>query len=293
MRSGSHILPAKVRNNLDSDPAGAMSHVETALHEVGSLDELSARATQAGRLDPRVKLVATLAYVAVVASFGRLELGRLVPLVALFILAVPLCDLPWRPLLLRLAVASPFALGIAAFEPFLDRRPAFSLVGIQVTAGEIAFVVILTKFALSLGAALLLVATTGFDTVCTALGRLGAPRVVVGQLSLTYRYLFVLGGEASRMVRAHAMRAPDLKRPSARTAGTLLGHLLVRALDRADRIYRAMLARGFQGRFPVRRPWRLRRTDLVFVLCTLVLLLAVRLVDLTALVGLTASGALR
>lgn len=269
-----------------------MSHVETALHHVGTLDELSARDTAAVRLDPRGKLAVTIAFVAVVASFGRLDLGRLIPLVALFMLAVPLCDVPWRLLLVRLAVASPFALGIAALEPFLDRRPALSLAGVQVTTGEIAFVVILTKFALSLGAALLLVATTGFDTVCAALGRVGAPRVVVAQLSLTYRYLFVLGGEASRMVRAHAMRAPGLKRPSLRTAGTLLGHLLVRALDRAERIHRAMLARGFNGRFPARRPWRLRGSDVAFVSCALLLLSTVRLVDVIALVGLTASGAL-
>ncbi len=270
-----------------------MSHVETALHHVGTLDELSTRETAAGRLDPRCKLAGTIAFVAAVASFGRLELDRLVPLVALFLLLVPLCDVPWRVLLLRLAAASPFALGVAAFEPFLDRRPALSLAGVPITAGEIAFVVILTKFALSLGAALLLVATTGFDTVCAALGRLGAPRVVVAQLSLTYRYLFVLGGEAGRTLRAHAMRAPTLRRPTARTAGTLLGHLLVRALDRAERIHRAMLARGFDGRFPARRPWRLRRADLAFVLCLVFLLMAVRLVHVTALVGVTAAGALR
>lgn len=270
-----------------------MSHVETALRRVSTLDELSTRDTPAARLDPRAKLAIAVAFVAVVASFGRLELGRLVPLVALFLVAVPLCDVPWRPLLLRLAVASPFALGIAAFEPFLDRRPAFPLAGVQITAGEVALAVILAKFALSLGAALLLVATTGFDAVCAALGRLGAPRVVVAQLSLTYRYLFVLGGEAGRMARAHAMRAPALGRPTARTAGALLGHLLVRALDRAERVHRAMLARGFDGRFPARRPWRLRGADLAFVLCALLVLSAVRLVDVTALVGLTASGALR
>jgi len=270
-----------------------MSHVETALHYVGTLDELSTRDTAAARLDPRCKLVATITFVAVVASFGRLELGRLIPLVAVLLLVVPLCDLPWRPLLLRLALASPFALGIAAFEPFLDRRTAFALASAQITAGEVAFAVIMTKFVLSLGAALLLVATTGFDTVCAALGRLGAPRVVVAQLSLTYRYLFVLGAEAGRMVRAHAMRAPALRRPTARTAGTMIGHLLVRALDRAERIHRAMLARGFNGRFLARRRWQLRGADLAFLFCVLVLLLVVRLVDVTALAGLTASGALR
>jgi cobalt/nickel transport system permease protein len=269
-----------------------MSHVETALRHVGTLDELSARDTAATRLDPRCKLACAVAFVVVVASFGRLELARLVPLVALFLLAGSLSDVAWRPLLVRLAVASPFALGVAAFEPFLDRRPVLSLAGVHITAGEIALAVVLAKFALSLGVALLLVATTGFDTICAALGRLGAPRVVVAQLSLTYRYLFVLGGEASRMVRAHGLRAPGLKRPAVRTAGTLIGHLLVRALERAERIHRAMLARGFAGRFPARRPWRLRAADLLFVLCVAAVLSVTRLVDVAGWVGLTAAGAL-
>lgn len=270
-----------------------MSPVETALRHVGTLDDLAARDTAAGRLDARAKLLATVAFVAVVASFGRLELGRLVPLVAAFLVLVPLSDVPWRVLLARLAVASPFAAGVAALEPFLDRRPALSLAGVQITAGEVAFAVILTKFALSLGAALLLVATTGFDGVCAALGRLGVPRVVVAQLSLTYRYLFALGGEAGRMVTAHALRAPALRRPTARTAGTLLGHLLVRALDRAERIHRAMLARGFDGRFPTRRRGRLRGADLAFLVAVALLVAAARLVDVSALAGLAAAGALR
>jgi cobalt/nickel transport system permease protein len=268
-------------------------HIETALHEVGRLDDLATRDTAAVRLDPRAKLVATLAFVAVVASFGRLEPVRLVPLAAAFLVAVPLCDVPWRPLLVRLALASPFALGVAVFEPFLDRAPALAVSGLSVSRGEVAFLVILAKFGLSLGAALLLVATTGFDAVCAALGKLGVPRVFVAQLSLTYRYLFVLGDEASRMVRAHNLRAPGLRRPTARTFATLLGHLLVRAMDRAERIHRAMQARGFDGRLPVRRAWTFRAADALFVTAAVLFLVGVRLVDVSALVGLSVSGALR
>jgi len=270
-----------------------MGGIENALHRLGSLDELARRDTPATRLDPRAKVVVTVAFVAVVVSFGRLDLARLAPLAALALVIVPLGDVPWRPLLFRLALASPFALGVAAFEPFLDRAPAIVLGGVAVSRGEVAFLVIFAKFALSLGAALLLVATTGFDAVCSALGRLGVPRVMVGQLSLTYRYLFVLGDEAGRMVRAHDLRAPGLRRPAVRTAGTLLGQLLVRAMARSERIHAAMLARGFAGRLPARRPWRLHRADVVFTCLTLSVLVTFRLVDIPDLVGAALGGALR
>jgi len=270
-----------------------MGHIESSLARLGRLDEMAARDTPASRLDPRAKVAATLAFVVVVASFGRLDLGRLAPLAVFPLVLAPLGDVPWRPVLARLALASPFALGIAAFEPFLDRAPVATLGAVTLSRGELAAMVILAKFALSLCAALLLVATTGFDAVCLALAKLGAPRVVVAQLSLTYRYLFVLGEEAGRMVRAHGLRAPDAPRPTLRRAGSLLGHLLLRATTRAERIHTAMRARGFDGRLPMRRRWSFGRLDALFVGAVLLLLFAARAFDLPGLVDAALSGALR
>jgi len=271
----------------------ATSRIETALGRMGSLEELAARDTPAARLDARAKVAVTVAFVAVVASFGRLELGRLAPLATFPLALAALGDVPWRPVLIRLALASPLALGVAAFEPFLDRAPAFVVIGVALSRGDVAFLVILGKFTLSLGAALLLVATTRFDDVCQAAGSLGAPRILVAQKSLTYRYLFVLGDEAARMLRAHALRSPGAPRPRLRTAGTLLGQLLVRATARAERVHVAMRCRGFDGRLPVRGVWRLRRADAVFLGAAAILLVAARALDVPGLVGANLSGVLR
>lgn len=260
---------------------------------VRHLGDLAARDTPAGRLDPRVKVVTTLAYVAVVASFGRHELLRLAPL-ALFPLALAaLGDVPVRPLLRRLALASPFALGVAAFEPLLDRSPAATVGGVAVSAGWLGFATILAKFGLSLSAALLLVATTGFDQVCAALRRLGVPRALVTQLLLTHRYLFVLGEEAGRSLRAHALRSPDHPRPTLRAAATLLGQLLVRALSRAERIHVAMRCRGFDGELPLARRWRLAGRDAAFAASAAGLLAVSRAVDVAARIGAALPGGLR
>jgi cobalt/nickel transport system permease protein len=267
--------------------------IESALARLGELDALARRDSPAARLDARAKVIATFAFVGVVASFGRHDLGRLAPL-ALFPLALAaLGDVPWRPLALRLALASPFALGVAALEPLLDRTPALALGPLTITAGALAFATILAKFALSLGAALLLVATTGFDEVCVALRRLAVPRAVVAQLMLTYRYLFVLSDEAARLVRAHGLRAPDRRRPSARIAGALLGELLVRALARAERIHAAMRCRGFEGDLPLRRATAPGGRDALFLGATAALLVLAREADVAALLGRAVAGALR
>lgn len=261
-----------------------------AVVQLGSLGALAARDTPAARLDARVKVLATLAFVAVVASFGRQELLRLAPL-ALFPLALAaLGDVPLRSLLRPLAIASPFALGVAVFEPFLDRAPVLVIGGVSVTGGALGLVTILAKFALSLSAALLLVATTGFDQVCVALRRLGAPRVLVAQLLLTHRYLFVLSAEAARSLRAHALRAPGRERPTLRVAGTMLAALLVRALSRAERIHAAMRCRGFEGDLPLVRGGRLGRRDALFAAATAALLVLARAIDLPARLGAGFAG---
>ena len=250
-----------------------------------TLDDLARRESAAARLDARVKVVATLAFVVVVASFGRLELARLAPLALFPVGLAVLGDVPPGPILLRLAAASPFALGVAAFEPFLDRSPALALGALTVSAGTVALLTVLAKFLLTLSAALLLVATTPFEEVCQALGRLGLPRALVAQLLLTYRYLFVLGEETTRLLRAHALRSPDHPRPDLRTGGTLLGQLLLRTLARADRIHLAMRCRGFTGALAYRRGPRLGAGDAGFALAAALLLVLARAYDLPAWLG--------
>ena len=270
-----------------------MGRIEAALAHLGSLDELARRDTPAAALDPRIKVVATLAFIAVLASFGRLELGRLAPLAAFPIVLAGLGQVPWRPLLVRLALASPFAVGVGVLEPFLDRAPLLAVGPVTLSGGMLAFATIMAKFALGLGAGLLLVATTGLDSIAAALERLAMPRALVTQLLLMYRYLFVLAEEAGRMVRAHALRATDGRRPGWRTVGTLLGQLLVRALARAERVHAAMRCRGFDGRLLVRRAWRLRPGDAAFAAGTALLLAVARATDLSTLLGGLVTGALR
>jgi cobalt/nickel transport system permease protein len=269
-----------------------MTRIDVALAHLGSLDELAARETPMARVDARAKVLVTIAYVAVVASFGRHELARLAPLALFPAVVAALGDVPLRPLLLRLLLASPFALGVAALEPLLDRTPVAAPGGIALSAGWLAFLSILARFGLSLGAALLLVATTGFDAVATALRRLGAPRALVVQLLFTWRYLFVLGGEASRLVRARELRAHG--RPlRARGAAQLVSVLLLRALDRAQRVHAAMVCRGFTGTFPPRRASAFAASDAAFVAGWILFFAAARRFDLAALLGAAVTGGAR
>ncbi|MCB1754219.1 MAG: cobalt ECF transporter T component CbiQ [Gammaproteobacteria bacterium] len=97
-----------------------------------------------------------------------------------------------------------------------------------------------------------------------ALHALRVPEPIVRLFVLTVRYLSVISGEARRLQEAMRARAfrPGSNRHSWRSYGNLLGMLLVRALDRAQRVEGAMLCRGFSGRFPWRDPAPLSPSDL-------------------------------
>lgn len=242
-----------------------MSRIDAALHELRSLDALARRDTYLTQLDPRAKVIATLIFCGVVVSFDRYAIAALLPLAIFPVALAALGDLPVRPLLRKLALAAPFAVLVGLFNPLLDRAPLLSVGEIAISGGWLSFVSILIRFGLTVGAALVLIAGTGMHELSVALGRLGLPRVFVAQLLFTYRYAFVLGGEASSMVTAHALRSGG-RRPGLTSFGPLTGHLLLRAVERAQRIHLAMLSRGFDGELRSTRELHWTWRDTTFLL---------------------------
>lgn len=101
-----------------------------------------------------------------------------------------------------------------------------------------------------------------------ALERLKAPSKLILLYLFTVRYIAVLEEEYGQLRRAMAIRAfrPRLDLHTLRSIGYLVGMLLVRALDRSERVQKAMKCRGFAGRFHTHEHFRVGRLDGVFVI---------------------------
>jgi cobalt/nickel transport system permease protein len=266
-----------------------VSSLTTALDDLRSLDALAARDTALTRRDPRAKLVATLLFIVTVVSFDRYSVAALLPLALFPTVLAAQGELPARTLLHTLWLASPFALMVGIFNPLLDREPMLALAGVAVSGGWISFVSILLRFALTATAAIVLVAGTGMPALCTALTRLGLPRVFTVQLLFLHRYLFVLAGEAQRMTTARQLRGGG-SRMSLAVHASLLGHLLLRAFAHAQRIHGAMLARGFDGELRFAERWRWQTADTFFIAGWCAYFVAVRWVDVPHLIGSLLAG---
>jgi len=224
-----------------------MGQLDSSIREIRELENLARETSFVHRLDPRVKVIATFAFIAAVVSFDRYEIAALVPYLFFPIFVAGAGGLPLSAVVKRLLVLSPFVVLVGIFNPLYDRTVLLRIGGLAITGGWVSFAAILVRYVLTVSAALLLIASTGFYALCGGIERLGVPKVFVVQLLLLYRYIFVLTDEASRMARARAQRSFRRGPMEIGVFVPLAGALLLRTVERAQRIYQAMLARGFDG----------------------------------------------
>lgn len=270
-----------------------MSRLDDALRDLHSLDVLAVRPTWLSRFDPRAKIVVTAAFIIAVVSFDRYSLAALLPFALFPIVFAALGEVPPALILRKLLIASPFALMIGIFNPLLDRTPLLAIFQIEISGGWLSFCSLLLRFSLTVSMALILVAGTGFHNVCVGLARLGLPKVFTTQLLFLYRYAYVLAGEAARMNAARELRAGGVRRLSLAVYGSLLGHLLLRALERAQRIHLAMVSRGFDGELRSRQVLRWRIADSLLLVACLACFALARRFDLAQLLGQLLGNLLR
>ena len=262
-----------------------MAAKSDGISSVEKFDRLAAANSAFHSLDPRAKLIVALLAVGFVASFPRYAVAGIIPFFLLPVVWLALSGTPIRFVLGRLLLALPFVFFVAIFNPLFDQTPQFELGGYAVSGGWVSFFSIILRFLFSISLMILLVATTGFNTLCAALLRLRVPRLFVVQLLLLYRYIFLLAEEVQRVRQAYALRALGDGAIAFSVVGSLLGQLLLRVMARGQRIHQAMLCRGFSGDMPVRGSFRWRSADTCFLLGWVTWLVFARRVNISELLG--------
>ncbi|WP_378955909.1 cobalt ECF transporter T component CbiQ [Pelosinus sp. sgz500959] len=262
-----------------------MSKIESYWLDLKQLDEMASKATMIHLINPCVKLLTTVIFLIVVASFSKYEISGLFPMMIYPMIVIILGELPINPILNRVLLALPFVLFIGIFNPIFDRIPLVYVGPFFISGGWVSFISILLRFILAVTAALVLVATTGIDAIGMALLRLKVPKVLVVQLLFMYRYLYVLLEEFIRTLRAYSLRSFHGEGIQYGIWGSLLGQLLLRTIDRAQRIYQAMLCRGFDGEVRLRGQKKLVGMDVIYLLGWSAVFIILRLVNISQWLG--------
>jgi len=252
---------------------------------LGYLDTLSYKDTFIHRRDPRIKVIVTFAFILSVVSFPKYEVSGLAPLFLFPVLLFSLGDIPVRFIMKKVVMVSPFALFVGIFNPFLDTRTLYTVYGFAVSGGWVSFLSIVIKFILTVSAGLLLIATTSFPGVCYALQRLKVPDIFISQLLFLYRYLFVLLDETMKIVRARDMRSFGKRGQGIRVFSHIIGVLFIRTVEKSERIYQAMLSRGYEGQIGMIKKYTISAEDIIFALSMLATFYLFRRYNVTVLLG--------
>ena len=151
-------------------------------------------------------------------------------------------NVPWKFLFSKFVLAFPFVFFIGLSNLIFDRQV---LPGTFVTTGMLSCISVILKTFLSVGLITVFVATTTREEILHMGRQFHLPEIFLLQLDLTLRYVGVLVEETGRMYRAYHLRQPNVKFIKLSDMGTFLGLLLLRTLDRAERVYQAMECRGY------------------------------------------------
>ena len=220
---------------------------------------------------PSVKIATLLLGAFLIVSLHTLAWA----LVALFAcgLCVELTGMSWTRPLRRLAalggflgmlvviipLTSPVQAGdTVLLLPWLRQWP-FNLAGVHLA---------LTIVCKAMAVALLMepmLATSSLTQTMQGFTKLGLPASLNQMILLCHRYIFVFQEEMQRMQRSMRVRGfvPRTNIATLRTMGGGFGMLFIRSFERTERVYEAMLSRGYQGRFPADVRQEITRKDLV------------------------------
>lgn len=233
------------------------------------------------RLDPRAKLMAAIAFSLVVA----LATGWPAPAAGLLLAGagVAAARLQAREVGQRLIAVNAFTaliwvllpLRIGAEEGWLGLGLAWHPEGLA-----LALIITLKANAIVLGLTLLL-ATSPINQIFHALAHWKVSPRLLQIFFFFYRYLHVLHQEWHRLFLALRARGftPKSNLHTYRTYAYLFGNLLLRSMDRAQRVYQAMLCRGFQGTYWLLDHFHWQRRDSLFLACSALALAALILVE--------------
>ncbi len=219
------------------------------------------------RLDPRVRVAAAALLSVPVALCDGPSAPAIALLAGLGLAAA--ARLPEAALLRRLGRLNIFVLFLWFVLPWsTPGTPAGAVAGLALTEEGLALALVIS---LKANAIVLLftalIATVPPAELGYALWHLGLPDKLVHLFLFAIRYTDVIHGEYERLrgaMRARAFR-PKFNLHTLRTFGYLVGLLLVRSLDRAERVLAAMKCRGFDGRFRALATFAMRPADWAFL----------------------------
>ncbi len=232
-------------------------------------------------LDPRVKLITFIFLVILIVLTPHLYWFRFLAYFCLIFTLIFFSRLPLTFIIKRSLAILPFILIIGLFIPLSKGKisGSYNLGFLSINPkGLVIFLNILIKSWLSILVIILLSASTKFSLLLKGLEHLKIPAVFISLLSFIYRFASVIKDEILRMKRAKDSRNfGDSRSYQLKMIGQMIGSFFIRSYERSERIYQAMIARGFDETIKTIDPLSLKWSDLAFSTIFLASIIAIQL----------------
>jgi len=253
------------------------------------LEEFAEGGSAIHSLDPRVKVATLFPLIIVVATARELFVPFLALIVGVILLSFSRLNL--KAVLCRLYPVNLFILFLWLVLPFtVEGRSIFTRGGLVLTAEGLllAFSITLKANAILLST-IALVGTIPVFRLAHTLRSLKIPEKLVNLFFFCYRYISVLHQDYSTLHNAMKVRAFKARTNihTYRSYAYLVGMLVVRSYDHSEKIYQAMLCRGFKGRFPLLSHFTaLTGKDYLFLIFMIFVTAGLSVIRLTGFKGL-------
>jgi len=257
-----------------------MKNIVQNRNKIHLLEELAQQNSIINKIHPLVKLIVTIVYIVFILSFDKHAISQLVPFVFYLVIIITLNDIPISMILKVLLFSSPFILGIGILNPIFDQTIMINIHGINISSGWISFFSLLLKYIFTILASVLLIATTSISDIAYALNILKIPKIFILQLLLLYRYITLIIEEVIRVLTAYNLRTQNHKGVEFKAWGSLVGNVLLRSFDRSQRVYSAMVLRGFSISNIALRKIQFSKSDFIYLFLWIALFTLFRAIKL-------------
>jgi cobalt/nickel transport system permease protein len=251
------------------------------------IDEMAHLDSMIHRMDIRAKIISILAAAMIISSCSTIPAALISA--AFAILLTLFSGIPLSYYLKKVYYPLIFLIPLFIFLPFSSGGEA--LISIWIfniyTDGILISLLISIKVISIIILINIMISTATFRDTAAALRTLKIHDKMLNIILFTYRYFFVFFEALRKMKVALTLRGSK-NRSTAKSLGTsanLAGSILVRSYEQTERIYQAMLLRGYSGRIISDKIFIIKRADILQSLIIIIIPLAVLFAELNGLLN--------
>lgn len=205
-----------------------------------------------------------------VISINNRELEKLLIYLIIILILIIASKIKVKTFLKKLFLLLPFIIIFSITNLFMKYKIS--------SFDKLNFVSITLKPVISLSAIILLIETTNFVYLIQSLKILRIPKEILNTTLLIYRYFFILLDEIKKIEIARDMRyfGGYFKR-QVKVYSNIIGVLLLRSIERSERIFNAMKLRGYENEIRYILKLELNKKEIVILFLFILILIFIRI----------------